>query len=131
MTHKILVNEDFSKLSASEKKAIYIAELDNPAFWPSLTQTQREAELANIEAIYQSDLVKEKLSNEKPTLYVLNEVYLGVMHGRYLEVLIDRNKGGALHPNPIVTESDNLRVANKLDFVKYPLSGLQYYNYQD
>lgn len=67
----------------------------------------------------------------KPTLYILNEVYLGVLQGRYLQVLVDRNKGGSLHPRPMVTDSDNLRVATVADFEKFPLSGLQYYTYQE
>ena len=67
----------------------------------------------------------------KPTLYILNEVYLGVKQGQYFEVLVDRNKGGALHPHPWITESDNLRVATIADFEKFPLSGLQYYTYQE
>lgn len=67
----------------------------------------------------------------KPTLYVLNEVYLGVKQGQYLQVLVDRNKGGALHPHPMITDSDNLRVAKVTDFEKFPLSGLQYYTYEE
>lgn len=220
MTQAIPVNEAFLKLSASEKKAQYLAELDNPSFWPSLTEAQRNAEIAKIEAIYQSDLADEihranfkvtfykdksdyqvqtsaeivafvygengywpipiiapdvtakslnyddmtdevlesaeagsmfgwdlplariaksyaekriaedKQANGKPTLYVLNEVYLGVLYGQYLQVLVDRNKGGALHPRPMITDSDNLRVATTADFVKFPLSGLEYYTYE-
>lgn len=68
---------------------------------------------------------------EKATLYILNEVYLGVKQGQYLQVLVDRNKGGALHPHPMILESDNLRVATVADFEKFPLSGIEYYSYEE
>lgn len=67
---------------------------------------------------------------DKPTLYVFNEVYLGVLIGDYLQVLVDRNKGGAMYPRPMVTEQDQLREATTKDFEKFPLSGLQYYSYK-
>jgi hypothetical protein len=67
---------------------------------------------------------------EKQTLYVLNEVYLGVVIGKYMQVLVDRNKGGSLHPHPMIAEQDQLREATAADFEKFPLSGLQYYNYK-
>lgn len=61
-------------------------------------------------------------------LYVLNEVYLGIKRGfphdgtLRLEVLVDRNKGGPMFPEPLITPSDNLRLATKKDLEKFPLS---------
>lgn len=64
------VNEskvNFTELSASEKRNQYLAELDNPAFYPTLTDAQRKAELIKIEAKYEKDLALEKSMIEDKT----------------------------------------------------------------